>query len=104
MSGFSQRICSAVMMPSRPNAVLNHGTPAYGYGPLGVAVIIIRTSAMRSLDPVVERLVRRVDDPVAARCIGLARGEVVQRGVIDLNRATLAPHSHDTVSSRAVVS
>ena len=46
MAGLSQRSCRAVMMPSRPNAVLNHGTPAYGYGPLGVAVIIIRTSEM----------------------------------------------------------
>jgi len=33
------------MMPSRPNGALNQGTPAYGYGPAGVSVIIICRSA-----------------------------------------------------------
>ncbi len=32
------------MMASRPKGVLNQGTPAYAYGPLGVSVIIIRRS------------------------------------------------------------
>ena len=32
-------------MPSRPNMVLNHGMPAYGYGPFGVSVTIIAMSA-----------------------------------------------------------
>ncbi len=38
------RHSSAVMRPSRPNGVLNHGKPAYGYGPVGSAV----TSMCRS--------------------------------------------------------
>src|SRR5205823_9846639 len=42
--GLSQRHSSAVIMPSRPNGVLNHGTPAYGYGPYGVWVTIMCTS------------------------------------------------------------
>ena len=29
------------MIPSRPNGVLNQGTPAYGYAPCGVSVTII---------------------------------------------------------------
>src|SRR5437899_432511 len=34
------------MMPSRPKGVLNHGIPAYGYGPQSVGVISVRTSAI----------------------------------------------------------
>ena len=33
------------MMPSRPNGVLNHGTPAYTYGPVGMSLVIIWMSA-----------------------------------------------------------
>ena len=33
-SGFSQSISNAVMTPSRPNGVLNHGMPAYGITPV----------------------------------------------------------------------
>ena len=32
-------------MPSRPNGALNQGTPAYGYGPQEVRVVIIARSA-----------------------------------------------------------
>ena len=45
MRGFTQSICSAAMMPSRPNGVLNHGTPADGYRPCGVLDTSIRMSA-----------------------------------------------------------
>ena len=44
-SGFDQSASSAVMMPSRPNGVLNHGTPAYTYGPVGMSLVIIWMSA-----------------------------------------------------------
>ncbi|MGH8654211.1 MAG: hypothetical protein ACREYE_19510, partial [Gammaproteobacteria bacterium] len=44
-SGCVHRHCKAVIMPSRPNAVLNHGTPAYGYAPCGMLVVNIRRSA-----------------------------------------------------------
>jgi hypothetical protein len=33
------------MMPSRPNGVLNHGTPANTYEPVGRSLVIIWTSA-----------------------------------------------------------
>jgi hypothetical protein len=36
----------AVMIPSRPNGVLNHGRPAYGYGPKSVFVVSICRSAI----------------------------------------------------------
>src|SRR5262245_24850210 len=44
--GLTQRSDRAVMMPSRPNTVLNQGTPAYGYAPSAVSVVIMRTSAL----------------------------------------------------------
>ena len=34
------------MIPSRPNGVLNHGTPAYGYSPYGVSETSMRRSAI----------------------------------------------------------
>ena len=37
---------SAVISPSRPKAVENQGTPAYGYGPCGVSVVSIARSAL----------------------------------------------------------
>ena len=33
-----------MISPSRPNTVLNHGMPAYGYGPLVVSLVIITMS------------------------------------------------------------
>src|SRR5689334_5543178 len=33
------------MIPSRPKTVLNHGTPAYGYGPSGLPSTNVRRSA-----------------------------------------------------------
>src|SRR4029453_10977880 len=43
--GLIQSVCSAVITPSRPNGVLNQGTPAYGYWPWGVALTSMRRSA-----------------------------------------------------------
>ena len=38
------------MIPSRPKGQLNHGTPANGYGPCAVRVVIIdRSAAERSV-------------------------------------------------------
>ncbi len=45
IDGSTHSVSKAVMMPSRPNGELNQGTPAYGYGPLGVLVSIICRSA-----------------------------------------------------------
>ena len=42
--GVPRRV-DAVMTPSRPNGVLNQGTPAYGYWPWGVALTSMRRSA-----------------------------------------------------------
>ena len=42
--GSSQSSSYAVMIPSRPNGVENHGTPAYGYKPSPVSVIIMSRS------------------------------------------------------------
>ena len=46
-------------MPSRPNIVLNHGMPAYGYGPCGVSRDHHRDVGPRSLEPLVEQIARR---------------------------------------------
>src|SRR5262249_7236599 len=54
---------SAVMMPSRPNTVLNHGTPAYGYAPYGVSVNSISTSASDRLS---QLLNGTLDDSIRA--------------------------------------
>ena len=43
--GSAHNVSSAVMIPSRPKGVLNHGTPAYGYGPCGVRDTSILMSA-----------------------------------------------------------
>ncbi len=48
-------------MPSRPNAVLNHGTPAYGYGPYGRVRAHHVQVRERAVEPVVELLVGRDD-------------------------------------------
>ena len=39
------------MMPSRPNGVLNHGTPAYGYRPCGGGVPFGAARLLRVVDP-----------------------------------------------------
>src|SRR5579862_1755456 len=44
MRGAIHKHSRAVMIPSRPKTVLNHGTPAYGYGPSGLPSISIRRS------------------------------------------------------------
>src|SRR6185436_7156299 len=46
ISGLTQRVMSAVQIPSRPKGVLNHGTPAYGYGPWAVRVTVMWRSAI----------------------------------------------------------
>ncbi len=63
----------AVMMPSRPKGVLNHGMPAYGYGPNGVSVIIIWRSAadrvIHRLNPwLLELIAQAFERLSAARC------------------------------------
>ena len=52
------------MIPSRPNGVLNHGTPAYGYGPYGVLETSMRRSGRRAAHPPVEALARGFDQGV----------------------------------------
>ena len=37
--GLIHSVCNEVMIASRPNCVANHGMPAYGYGPVGSAVV-----------------------------------------------------------------
>src|SRR5580692_3356364 len=54
MRGAIHKHSRAVMMPSRPNTVLNHGTPAYGYGPSGLPSISIRRSAAERVNHAVK--------------------------------------------------
>ena len=58
-SGSRHSTSSAVMMPSRPNGVLNHGTPAYGYGPCGGVGDHHLQVGGRAIEPRVEPLVAR---------------------------------------------
>src|SRR5208337_1127312 len=44
MVGSIHSVCNAVMIASRPNAVLYQGMPAYGYGPSGLSVISMARS------------------------------------------------------------
>ena len=53
ISGDTHSVSSAVINPSRPNGVLNHGIPAYGYTPYAVSVSIIRKSPA---DRLIQRL------------------------------------------------
>ena len=70
----------AVMIPSRPKAVENHGTPAYGYGPCSLSVTSMLMSAIErhstSLTSVLEvstAAARRVASRSSRRAARMAR-------------------------------
>src|SRR5688572_17203689 len=71
MPGLTQSSSNAVINPSRPNGVLNHGMPAYGYDPCGVSVSIICRSALertsQRLNIALELSTRQLDDVCEAR-------------------------------------
>ena len=61
MRGAIHKHSIAVMIPSRPKTVLNHGTPAYGYGPSGLPSISIRRSAAERVSHAFEAFAGRRD-------------------------------------------
>ena len=69
MLGLIHSVWSPVTTPSRPNGVLNHGTPAYGYGPYFVVGDQHPQIGGRASHPLVEPLARRLD----RRVLGFAR-------------------------------
>ena len=91
------------MMPSLPNGVLNHGTPAYGYGPCAVSLVISRTSAS---DCVIQPLNWSFDVEMCAysRWIRRARCSISTKAESKSGTAEPVVAAHATVISAVVLS
>src|ERR671910_151945 len=103
MSGDAHSVSRAVTIPSRPNGVLNHGMPAYGYKPNGVSVSIMCRSALDRLN---HRLRLSFELTTRHSRVACAASVSLVRSTMSVKRTSPCgtPASHLTDTSRSVTS